>query len=160
MSKAPEIAPQQVWFAVNISRGNKDKTLESNEWLGNVKKEVMKGIKESIPWNLNAMNFLMLQNIAYGPFTTKKHALSMAPAELDDDSKDLWKKEIWTAILIPNVFDESELEYPDWSLCSIKYVCTECKSLQIFKGSCVECKSQNKPYTPTIKVRDWDGELS
>lgn len=159
MSRAPELPPQQVWFAINVSKGI-DKTMEQEEWIEHIKSESIKGIREGIPWNLNTLNFLMLQSAAYGPFTTRKHAISMAPAELDEDSKDLWKEEVWATIILPNVFEESELEYPDWSLCKVKYVCKVCGNVQIFKGSCVKCKSEGKPFTPTIKVRDWEGELS
>ena len=159
MSRAPTLPPQQVWFAINVSKAM-DKNMERDEWIKHIHSEALKGIQDGIPWNLNTLNFLMLQNTAYGPFTTKSHAIAMAPAELDEESKDLWKEEIWTTILIPNVFEEEDLEYPDWSLCTIRYVCKTCGFAQIFKGSCGKCKAEGKPYTPTIKVRDWDGELS
>ena len=159
MSRAPVLPPEQVFFAINVSLA-KDKSMESDEWVEHIRTETIKGIREGIPWNLNTMNFLMLQKTAYGPFTTRKHAISMAPADLDEESKDLWKEELWTTIILPNVFEEDELEFPDWSLCSFRYVCKICNNSQIFKGSCVKCKSEGKPYTPTIKVRDWEGELS
>ena len=54
MSRAPTLPPQQVWFAINVSRAM-DKNMEQDEWIKHIHTEALKGIQDGII--INAAGF-------------------------------------------------------------------------------------------------------
>tara|TARA_B100000686_G_C16539459_1_gene836661 strand:- start:368 stop:844 length:477 start_codon:yes stop_codon:yes gene_type:complete len=144
--------PQKAHYAINLSRLKADDTYIS---------ELSERIENAIQNNMSVNSIiapLVATGAAFGPFDDQRGAGLMAASNLDDNNKDYFGIH-WG--FIETKMTESEFQRPLIEDATI-YICSnyaECKGKQRFKGSCSKCKTEGKPLVPTIKIRDWEGQL-
>lgn len=149
----------QAWFSIDLSKAMDLYKMKKPE----LRARMQEDLDLKVPLRLSVFSYLTTHSAAFGPFASKKHALSMTQTELDQSDTDLFGNE-WDFVTF-NV-KEGLIVAPNYKYLIKNYVCTdpECRAIQSFKGCCQTCrfdrpeKKGEQSFVKTVEMRKWTSE--
>jgi hypothetical protein len=155
MTPVAKPPPPSAIFIFKATTASREAVMGVNEYTKSILQETLPLLAAGTAWEFTPMGIMEQQELAFGPFETKKHAAYMIPSTLDEDGKD-WKGDEWTYAQLPMIWEEYIL--PNYQVPRY-FWCRECKNTQNFKGSCSTCRSNGEQFVPTIEIKDWEREI-
>lgn len=142
-------------FIINATKSVGPECAEFKDFITNAFEETIGLLSRGSAFEFTPIGIMAHKEEAFGPFETKKLASYMIPSELDEDGKD-WKGHIWIYGSMPMIWEDFII--PNYQV-PRAYWCRSCGHTQVFKGSCGACRKNGKKFTPTIEIKNWDGDL-
>lgn len=150
----------QGWYSIDLNKSTEIYGMSIDE----LRDRMQQDLDGKVPLRLSVFDFLVKNTAAFGPFSTKKHALAMTQTELDGDDKDLYGN-AWDFITL--TVKEGLVVAPNYKYLIKKYICSDpdCRAIQAFKGCCQNCRFKSDPkdddkrlFVKTVELRVWNNE--
>lgn len=146
----------QGWYAIDVKKSMDIYKMTESE----LRARMQQDLDAKVPLRMSVFDFLAGKNAAFGPFATKKHALSMPPTELNEEDQDLFGN-AWDFVTFQ--LPDDLIVVPNFKLLQKRYICLDpnCRAIQTFQGGCQECRfdpERKDNFTKTTLYRKWDSE--